>query len=119
MEEDFEILSRGVEQLEDAGISHQAEQLKYMRAALEHLSVPVHVIHGDMDDFAPIEMAERLVKETRTRRPIRFERIRGLKHFFNDGPVEPLLACLESGITKTEPMRQRLRMPRLGWLAGA
>ncbi|HXQ10888.1 MAG TPA: alpha/beta hydrolase [Caulobacteraceae bacterium] len=95
-------------------VSHQAEQLQYMRTALERLSVPVHVIHGDMDDFAPIEMAEKLVKETRTRRPIRFERIRGLKHFFNDGPVEPLLACLESCIAKTEPMRRRLRMPGLG-----
>ncbi len=96
-------------------VSHQAEQLKYMRAALEHLSVPVHVIHGDMDDFAPIEIAERLVKETRTRRPIRFERIKGVKHFFNDGPAEPLIACLEACIPKAEPMRVQLRMPVLDW----
>jgi pimeloyl-ACP methyl ester carboxylesterase len=97
-------------------ISHQAEQLAFMREALERLSVPVHVIHGDMDDFAPIEIAERLVQETRTRRPIRFERIPGLKHFFNDGPVEPVLACLESCIAHAPHNGLRLpRMPRLDW----
>jgi pimeloyl-ACP methyl ester carboxylesterase len=96
-------------------VSHQAEQLQYMRAALEHLSVPVHVIHGDMDDFAPIEIAEKLVKETRTRRPIRFQRIKGLKHFFNDGPAEPLIACLESCILQSERKLRLPRLPRLDW----
>ncbi len=96
-------------------VSHQAEQLTHMRAALEHLSVPVHVIHGDMDDFAPIEIAEKLVKETRTRRPIRFQRIKGLKHFFNDGPVEPLIACLESCILQSEHKLRLPRLPRMDW----
>ena len=94
-------------------ISHQAEQLGYMRTALERLSVPVHVIHGDEDDFAPIELAERLVAETHTRRPMRFERIRGVKHFFNDGPAEAVIACLEGCIPKPEP--KRLRLPCLNW----
>jgi len=95
-------------------VRDQAAQLKFMRAALERLSVPVHVIHGDMDDFAPIEIAEELVKETRTRRPMRFQRIKGLKHFFNDGPAEPVLACLEACIPKAEPFRLRLpRLPKL------
>ena len=92
-------------------VREQAAQLKYMRAALERLSVPVHVIHGDLDDFAPIEIAERLVAETRTRRPMRFQRIAGLKHFFNDGPADSLIACLESCIPEAEPFR--LRLPRL------
>jgi len=96
-------------------VSHQADQLKYMREALKRLSVPVHVIHGDMDDFAPIEIAEKLVKETRTHRPMRFERIKGLKHFINDGPAEPLLACLEACIPKAKPMRLQLRVPGLDW----
>ncbi len=95
-------------------VREQAAQLKYMRAALEHLSVPVHVIHGDLDDFAPIEIAEKLVNETRTRGPVRFQRIKGVKHFFNDGPAEWLIACLEACIPKAEPFRLRLpRLPKL------
>jgi pimeloyl-ACP methyl ester carboxylesterase len=94
-------------------VSHQADQLGHMRAALARLSAPVHVIHGDMDDFAPIEIAERLVRETRTRRPIRFQRIKGVKHFLNDGPAETVVAFLEACIPKAEPIR--LRLPGLAW----
>ncbi|HLK25158.1 MAG TPA: alpha/beta hydrolase [Caulobacteraceae bacterium] len=92
-------------------VRDQKAQLTYMRAALEHLSVPVHIIHGDHDDFAPIEIAERLVKETHTRRPVRFQRIEGVNHFFNDGPTDLLFGCLEACIPKGEPFR--LRWPRL------
>lgn len=96
-------------------VSHQAEQLKYMRRALEHLSVPVHVIHGDMDDFAPIDMAERLVAETHSRKPMRFQRIPGLNHFFNDGPAEPVIECLEACIPQPA-FRVRLpKLPKLDW----
>ena len=97
-------------------VSQQAEQLSYMRAALEQLSVPVHVLHGDTDDFAPIEIAERLVAETRTRRPMHFERIAGVNHFLNDGPAEMVIDCLEACIPKPEPFRLQLpRIPRLEW----
>lgn len=97
-------------------VSHQADQLGYMRAALEQLSVPVHVIHGDMDDFAPIEIAERLVEETHTRRPIDFKVIHGVKHFFNEGPAETVIDCLEACIPKPEPVWLRLpRLPRFEW----
>jgi pimeloyl-ACP methyl ester carboxylesterase len=97
-------------------VSHQAEQLGYMRAALEQLSVPVHVLHGDIDDFAPIEIAEKLVAETHTRRPIHFERIAGVNHFLNDGPAEAVIDCLEACIPKPEPLRLRLpRLPRFEW----
>ena len=101
-------------------VSHQAEQLSYMRAALEELSVPVHVLHGDTDDFAPIELAERLVAETHTRHPMHFERITGVNHFLNDGPAEMVIACLEACIPKPEPFRLRLpKLPRfeLPWLS--
>jgi surfactin synthase thioesterase subunit len=87
-----------------------------MRAALEQLSVPVHVLHGDTDDFAPIEIAERLVAETHTRHPMHFRRIAGVNHFLNDGPAEMVIECLEACIPKTEPFRLRLpRIPRLDW----
>lgn len=76
-------------------VSSQAAQLDHMKAALRRLNVPVHVIHGDADDFAPIELAEALVKETRTRTPMNFIRVPGANHFLNDGPVELLLNCLE------------------------
>jgi pimeloyl-ACP methyl ester carboxylesterase len=97
-------------------VSQQAEQLSYMRAALEQLAVPVHVLHGDTDDFAPIELAERLVEETDTRHPMHFERIAGVNHFLNEHPAEMVIDCLEACIPKPEPFRLRLpQMPRLDW----
>ena len=67
-------------------------------------------MHGDQDDFAPIELAEKLVAETRTRRPMGFERVSGANHFLNDGPAEDLLATLEGCIP---PRRDfRLRWPK-------
>ena len=78
--------------------------------AQRNLRVPVHVVHGDQDDFAPIELAEKLVAETRTRRPMRFEWVTGANHFLNDGPAEDLLATLEGCIP---PRRDfRLRWPK-------
>jgi hypothetical protein len=69
------------------------------------------MIHGDKDDFAPIEVAERLAAETFTRRPINFVRTAGATHFLNDGPAEPLLAALEACIPVPQPWR--FRWPRL------
>lgn len=98
-------------------VTNQPGQLDGFRTALAKLKTPVHVIHGDKDDFAPIEMAERLVGETRTRRPMRFERVAGANHFLNDGPVEPLLAALEACIPPPRPFFQfKLpALPALGW----
>jgi len=98
-------------------VSNQPAQLDYLHAALRRIRIPVHVIHGDKDDFAPIEIAERLVAETRTRRPIRFERVIGANHFLNDGPVEPLLAALEGCIPPRTPFKLRPpQLPKLAWL---
>ncbi|MCC7266256.1 MAG: alpha/beta hydrolase [Caulobacteraceae bacterium] len=98
-------------------VSEQAGQLDVMRRALTRLKVPVHVIHGDADDFAPIEAAEALVRETRTRRPVRFERVPGANHFMNEGPVEPLLAALEACLpprpTWRWPGLPKLRLPQV------
>jgi hypothetical protein len=76
------------------------------------------MIHGDKDDFAPIEVAERLAAETATRRPIRFVRTPGANHFLNDGPADQLLAALESCIPARKPWTFRwpklpvLRLPK-------
>jgi len=76
--------------------SGQGPQLVHAKQALSRLNIPIHMIHGDKDDFAPIETAERLAAETRTRRPIRFVRTPGANHFLNDGPAPELIAALES-----------------------
>jgi pimeloyl-ACP methyl ester carboxylesterase len=106
-------------------VSGQAAQLVHMRTALRRLNVPVHVIHGDADDFAPIELAEKLVEETRSRAPMRFIRVPGATHFFNDGPVELLLSCLERCIPQPAPgfklpaLPSLSVLPKLGWLKRA
>ena len=96
-------------------VSNQGHQLEGVRAALTRLRVPVHVIHGDRDDFAPIEIAEALVAETRTRRPMRFERAPGADHFLNDGPVEVLLAALEGCIPPRRPRITWPKAPKIAW----
>jgi pimeloyl-ACP methyl ester carboxylesterase len=77
-------------------IGHQPRQLSLLHGALPRLRAPVHVVHGDADDFAPIAAALRLAKETRTRRPIRVVTAPGANHFLNDGPAERLIETLES-----------------------
>ncbi|WP_304169802.1 alpha/beta fold hydrolase [Phenylobacterium aquaticum] len=96
-------------------VTHQAEQLDGVRAALARLRAPVHVIHGDRDDFAPIEIAQALVAETRSRRPMRFERAPGADHFLNDGPVDVLLAALEGCIPPSRPRLAWPSWPKIGW----
>lgn len=76
-------------------VSGQSAQLVHMRSALRRLRVPVHVIHGDADDFAPIAAAERLVEELGGLARMRFVRVAGANHFLNDGPVERLMEALE------------------------
>jgi pimeloyl-ACP methyl ester carboxylesterase len=84
-------------------ITAQPAQMDEVRIALSRLSAPVHVIHGDADDFAPIETVRALTTMRDSRRPVRFQTIPGGDHFLNDGPVEPLLACIEACIPRTRP----------------
>jgi pimeloyl-ACP methyl ester carboxylesterase len=76
-------------------VTGQKPQLAHMRDALARLRTPIHVIHGDQDDYAPFEAAEKLVRAVRTRRPVRFETIEGGDHFMHDGMPQELLAALE------------------------
>jgi pimeloyl-ACP methyl ester carboxylesterase len=94
-------------------VSGQSAQLTHMRQALRRLSVPVHVVHGDADDFAPIELAERLAAETRARKPIRFVRVPGANHFMNDGPVEVLMRALEECLPEPATAKPPFRLPAL------
>jgi pimeloyl-ACP methyl ester carboxylesterase len=101
----------------------QKGQLHHARRALARLRIPIHMVHGDRDDFAPIEVAERLAIEVVTRQPIRFVRTPGANHFLNDGPAEVLLAALESCIpvrtpwTFRWPQMPKFRTPKLPSLA--
>jgi len=98
--------------------SGQRGQLVHAKRALGRLNIPIHMIHGDKDDFAPIEVAERMAAETATRSPIRFVRAQGVNHFMNDGPAAELIAALEGCIPARKPWTFRwpqmpkLRLPR-------
>jgi pimeloyl-ACP methyl ester carboxylesterase len=99
--------------------SGQRPQLAHAKRALARLTIPIHMIHGDKDDFAPIEAAERLANETVTRRPIQFVRTAGGNHFLNDGPAEQLIAALETCIPQRKaawtfrwPQLPKLTLPR-------
>jgi pimeloyl-ACP methyl ester carboxylesterase len=93
----------------------QRPQLDYAKRALSRLTIPIHMVHGDKDDFAPIEAAERLAAETVTRTPIQFTRTEGANHFLNDGPAEHLLAALEACIPARKPWTFRWpQLPKFG-----
>jgi pimeloyl-ACP methyl ester carboxylesterase len=94
-------------------VSGQAPQLAHMRQALRRLNVPVHVIHGDADDFAPIEHAQRLVEEASCRGPMSFICVPGANHFLNDGPVEVLMDVLERCIPAPALPKPAFRLPTL------
>lgn len=94
-------------------VNGQRPQLVYARRALGRLNIPIHMIHGDQDDFAPLETAERLAAETLTRRPIQVVRRPGGNHFLNDGPAELMVAALEACIPA--PRRLNFRWPQLTW----
>jgi pimeloyl-ACP methyl ester carboxylesterase len=92
-------------------VTGQRPQLVHARRALERLSIPIHMIHGDKDDFAPLEVAERLAREIRSRRPINVVRAPGANHFLNDGPPAELVAALEACIP--QPRVWTFRLPKL------
>ena len=84
-------------------VSGQPPQIPLMRQALARLDVPIHVIHGDADDFAPIDLARRLASETKSRRPINFRAVAQANHFLNDQPVETVISCLEACLPQPAP----------------
>ncbi|MBU1374795.1 MAG: alpha/beta hydrolase [Alphaproteobacteria bacterium] len=94
-------------------VTGQKPQLRHAKRALGKVNVPIHIIHGDKDDFAPLEAAERLAAETVTRRPIRVVRTEGANHFLNDGPAEILIAAIEACIPQANAGGWTFRWPKL------
>jgi len=78
-------------------VAGQSTQLEHLHTALDRLTLPLHIIHGDADDFAPIETAERLRDRLASRRglKLRFQRVARANHFLNDGPPEDLITLIE------------------------
>ena len=74
------------------------------------MTVPLHILHGDADDFAPIDSAERFYDRLLTHRSARaaFRRVAGANHFLNDGPPEDLIALLEDCLPRPTAL-DRLR----------
>jgi pimeloyl-ACP methyl ester carboxylesterase len=84
-------------------VSRQPSQMTAMREAMGRIRAPIYVIHGDQDDFAPMDAARELASSVRTRHPMRFQCVAGANHFLNDGPVDTLLDCLEACIPAAKP----------------
>lgn len=94
-------------------VTGQKPQLRHAKRALARVNIPIHIVHGDKDDFAPVEVAERLAAETVTRRPIRVVRTEGANHFLNDGPAEILIAAIEACIPQKSLGGWTFRWPKL------
>ncbi|WP_172448617.1 alpha/beta fold hydrolase [Caulobacter mirabilis] len=77
-------------------VAGQPSQIEHLHRALEQATMPVHLIHGTRDDFAPLAAAERLFARIAHRSDARFQTVEGADHFLNDGPPDDLLALLEA-----------------------
>ena len=87
--------------LEAAG---QSNQLNPVFRLLNSFPFLVSIIHGDKDDFAPIEVA-RAIADT-TLAPARFIEIRGGNHFLNDCEPDQVIQWLETAIGGRGTLRQ-------------
>jgi pimeloyl-ACP methyl ester carboxylesterase len=99
----------------------QPPQLLVVREALSRLSMPIHIVHGEDDDFAPIAAARALAQSLEAEADVRFAAVPGADHFLNEGPPELLLSHLEAAIASASPepraapgLGQRLR----AWFGG-
>ena len=94
-------------------VAGQPSQLAHLHAVLDRVKVPLHILHGDADDFAPIETAERFHQRLLAHRPgqARFRRVAGADHFLNDGPAEDLIALLEECLPEPTLMDRLQAIP--------
>ena len=87
--------------LEAAG---QPRQLNPVFRLLNSFPFLVTIIHGDKDDFAPIDVARGIADTTLA--PARFIEIKGGNHFLNDCPPDQVIAWLETAIGGRGGLRQ-------------
>jgi len=80
--------------------SGQPRQLNPVFRLLNRFPFLITLIHGDRDDFAPIEVARAIADTTPV--PARFIEVAGGDHFLNDLPPHQLIACLERAISPGE-----------------
>ncbi len=92
-------------------VAGQRRQLDQVFDLLKRHPFLTTFIHGDEDDFAPIETARALAETTMV--PARFVEVRRAGHFLNDGPADQLLACLEAAIRPQGALRQVRTIPKL------
>ena len=87
--------------LETSGQSHQLNPVFRLLNSFPFL---VTVIHGDKDDFAPIEVARGIADTTLA--PARFIEIRDGNHFLNDCSPDQVIQWLETAIGGRGGLRQ-------------
>ena len=93
----------------------QRPQLAMVREALSRLPAPIHILHGDEDDFAPIAAARALADDLAAHADVRFTALAGANHFLNEGPPELVLAHLEAAIAAVrEPAPEPTALQLLG-----
>lgn len=80
----------------------QPPQLPAVREAMRSLTLPIHLVHGDADDFAPLAAARALVDELAGMSNVNLTTVPGANHFLNEGPTETVLAPLEAAIASAE-----------------
>jgi pimeloyl-ACP methyl ester carboxylesterase len=84
--------------------SGQLRQLNPVFRLLNRFPFLVTIIHGDKDDFAPIEVARAIADITLA--PTRFIEIRGGNHFLNECSPELVISWLETTIGGRGGIRQ-------------
>ena len=84
--------------------SGQPRQLNPVFKLLNRFPFLVTVIHGDKDDFAPIEVARAIADITLA--PARFVEIQGGDHCLNEQAPERMLAWLEAAIDPKSELHQ-------------
>ncbi len=84
--------------------SGQSDQLNPVFRLLNSFPFLVTIIHGDKDDFAPIDVA-RAIADT-TLAPARFIEIHGGNHFLNDCAPDQVIQWLETAIGGRGTLRQ-------------
>lgn len=99
-------------------VAGQPSQLEHLHAAVDLIDVPLHIVHGDADDFAPVETAQRFHDQLSARRRLKanFRRIAGANHFLNDGPPEDLIALLEDCLPEPTLLDRLRALRRPQWL---